>query len=60
MKPKRNSKYFQMEPERKRIEYKQKLTDNLEKEVIAFLNYEEDGLIYWGINKLSKASVAAI
>ena len=31
--------------ESNRIEYKSKLTDDLEKEVIAFLNYREGGLI---------------
>ncbi|HLF52908.1 RNA-binding domain-containing protein [Flavobacterium sp.] len=37
--------------ETNRIEYKQQLTDSLEKEVIAFLNYKEGGVIYIGINK---------
>ncbi len=39
-----------------RIEYKSQLTDelDLEKEVIAFLNYREGGFIYFGINKLGK------
>jgi predicted HTH transcriptional regulator len=39
--------------ETNRIEYKQELTDKLEieKEVIAFLNYHEGGIIYFGINK---------
>lgn len=37
--------------ETNRIEYKQQLTDSLEKEVIAFLNYKEGGAIYIGINK---------
>ncbi len=32
--------------ESNRIEYKQELTDGLEKEVIAFLNYREGGIIY--------------
>lgn len=40
--------------ETNRIEFKQELTENLEKEVIAFLNYREGGLIYIGIDKLSK------
>lgn len=35
--------------ENNRIEFKQKLTDNLEKEVIAFLNYLGGGIIYIGI-----------
>ena len=35
--------------ESNRIEYKLKLTDNLEKEVIAFLNSNEGGVIYIGI-----------
>ena len=37
-------------PESNRIEYKQELTDSLEKEVIAFLNYREGGIIYLGID----------
>jgi ATP-dependent DNA helicase RecG len=37
--------------ETNRIEYKQKLTDGLEKEVVAFLNYREGGAIYVGIDK---------
>ena len=41
--------------ETNRIEYKQELTDDLEKEVIAFLNYHEGGVIYIGINKKGKA-----
>ena len=32
--------------ESNRIEYKQELIDGLEKEVIAFLNYREGGIIY--------------
>src|SRR5690554_3895882 len=39
--------------ETNRIEYKQKLTKDLEieKEVVAFLNYREGGIIYIGIDK---------
>lgn len=37
--------------ETNRIELKQQLTDSLEKEVIAFLNYAEGGAIYIGIDK---------
>ena len=33
-----------------RIEYKEKLTDNLEKEIVAFLNSSEGGIIYIGID----------
>jgi len=42
-----------MKTETNRIEYKQKLTKalDLEKEVIAFLNYHEGGFIYIGIDK---------
>ncbi|WP_316765871.1 RNA-binding domain-containing protein [Pedobacter frigiditerrae] len=40
--------------ETNRIEYKQELTDSLEKEVIAFLNYKEGGVIYIGIDKTGK------
>ncbi len=38
--------------ETNRIEYKRELTDNLdiEKEVVAFLNYKEGGIIYIGID----------
>jgi len=38
--------------ETNRIEYKRELTDDLEKEVIAFLNYREGGIIFMGIDKL--------
>jgi len=40
-----------MKTESNRIEYKQELTNGLEKEVIAFLNYREGGVIYIGIDK---------
>jgi len=36
--------------ESNRIEYKRELTDSLEKEVIAFLNYPEGGIIFIGID----------
>ncbi|MFA8450240.1 MAG: helix-turn-helix domain-containing protein [Bacteroidales bacterium] len=36
--------------ESNRIELKEKLTDHLEKEVVAFLNYREGGMIYIGIS----------
>lgn len=42
--------------ETNRIEYKQQLTDSLEKEVIAFLNYREGGVIYIGIDKTDKTT----
>ena len=38
-------------PETNRIEYKQILTVDLEKEVVAFLNYHYGGIIYIGIDK---------
>lgn len=43
-------------PETNRIEYKEKLTKDLdiEKEVVAFLNYHEGGLLYIGIDKNGK------
>jgi len=40
--------------ETNRIENKQILTDDLEKEVVAFLNYRYGGFIYIGINKAGK------
>ena len=36
--------------ETNRIEFKRELSDNLEREVVAFLNYREGGLIYIGIS----------
>ncbi len=36
--------------ESNRIEYKRELTDSLEKEVIAFLNYRDGGCIYLGVD----------
>ena len=40
-----------MHPETNRIEHKQQLTDDWEKEVVAFLNYHEGDLLYIGIDK---------
>lgn len=40
--------------ESNRIEYKQELTDSLEKEVVAFLNYHDGGIVYIGIDKHGK------
>lgn len=40
--------------ENKHVEYKEKVTRDLEKEVVAFLNSNEGGVIYFGINKLGK------
>ena len=37
--------------ENNRIENKEKLNEDFEQEVIAFLNYKEGGAIYVGINK---------
>lgn len=37
--------------ETNRIEYKRELSDGLEKEVIAFLNYREGGILFIGIDK---------
>lgn len=37
--------------ENNRIEYKRQLTDDIEKEVVAFLNYSEGGFIYIRIDK---------
>ncbi|MBB5021954.1 putative HTH transcriptional regulator [Desulfurispira natronophila] len=38
-----------------RVEYKKTLTDTLEKEVVAFLNSNEGGVIYLGIDKFGQA-----
>jgi predicted HTH transcriptional regulator len=40
--------------ESNRIEYKRELSDSLEKEVVAFLNYAEGGIIYIGVDKSGK------
>lgn len=37
--------------ESNRTENKRELTDSLEKEIVAFLNYPEGGVIYLGIDK---------
>ncbi|MGB5989501.1 MAG: RNA-binding domain-containing protein [Marinifilaceae bacterium] len=39
--------------ESNRIEFKEKLTNELEKEIVAFLNYKEGGFVYVGIDKHS-------
>jgi predicted HTH transcriptional regulator len=38
--------------ESNRVEYKRELTDNLEKEVVAFLNYKDGGVIYVGLDNV--------
>jgi predicted HTH transcriptional regulator len=40
---------FENISERNRLEYKQKLTDDFEESVVAFLNYTEGGAIYIGV-----------
>ena len=40
--------------ETNRIEFKQELTDRLDREAVAFLNYREGGVIYIGIDKTGK------
>lgn len=37
-----------------RVEHKQSLTDTFEKEIVAFLNYHEGGIIYIGVDKDGK------
>jgi len=43
-----------MKTETNRIEHKRELTNDLEQEAIAFLNYKEGGVIYIGIDKTGK------
>ncbi len=43
--------------ENNRIEYKRELSDSLEKEVVAFLNYREGGVIYIGVDDSTKKAV---
>ena len=40
--------------ENNRVELKERLTDDLEKEIVAFLNYKEGGIVYIGIDKNEK------
>ena len=44
-----------MNDESNRIEYKRELTDDLEREIVAFLNYQEGGEIYIGIDNNGNA-----
>jgi len=39
-----------IQSESNRIEYKRKLSDTLEREVVAFMNYRDGGVIYLGID----------
>ena len=39
-----------MEQESNRVEYKRELTESLEKEIVAFLNYRDGGIMYIGID----------
>ncbi|MBW8324358.1 MAG: putative DNA binding domain-containing protein [Prolixibacteraceae bacterium] len=41
--------------ETNRIEFKSELTDNMEREVVAFLNYREGGFVYIGVDKLGNS-----
>ena len=41
--------------ENNRIEFKERLTDDFEKEIVAFLNYNEGGVVYIGIDKNGNA-----
>ena len=43
-------KHMLQTTETHRVEFKKTLTDSLEKEVVAFLNYHEGGLIYIGVD----------
>ncbi len=50
----KNKEGVKMSAESNRIEYKSVLTDKFEKEVVAFLNYHEGGIMYIGIDKNGK------
>lgn len=41
--------------ENSRVEFKERLTDDFEKEIVAFLNYNEGGVVYIGIDKNGNA-----
>ena len=46
--------------ESNRIEYKSKLTDNFEKEISAFLNYKDAGIVYIGIDSNGEKDLALV
>ncbi len=46
--------------ESNRIELKRELTDGLEKEVVAFLNYRDGGIIYIGIDDINNNIIGVI
>jgi predicted HTH transcriptional regulator len=48
---------FEFPAERNRIEYKSQLTDDFEESIVAFLNYEEGGEVYIGIDDKKKCVV---
>ena len=43
--------------ESNRIELKRELTDSLEKEVVAFLNYKDGGVIYIGVDDITRETI---
>ncbi len=43
--------------ESNRIEFKRELNESLEKEVVAFLNYKDGGIIYIGIDDKTKVAL---
>jgi predicted HTH transcriptional regulator len=43
--------------ESNRVELKRELNDSLEKEVVAFLNYKDGGIIYIGVDDKTKATL---
>jgi hypothetical protein len=47
-------------PENNRIEYKRELTGGLEKEIVAFLNYHDGGIIYIGLDKFGQTYGSSI
>jgi predicted HTH transcriptional regulator len=46
--------------ESNRIELKRELTDMLEKEVVAFLNYRDGGVIYIGVDDKTQATIGGL
>ena len=48
-----------MNEESNRVEYKEILTNDLERQAVAFLNYNEGGIIYIGIDKNNKVAGVA-
>jgi len=55
-----NKEEFVMLQENNRTEFKAELNDKLEKEVVAFLNNREGGVLYIGLDDEGKRNTSSI